>query len=54
MAAVELWAPARAVDLSLGDRACLAAAQWLSKPALTADQAWKGLDLDGIEVQLIR
>ena len=26
----------------------------VSEPALTGDQAWKGLDLDGIEVQLIR
>lgn len=52
--AAELWTPTRTAGLSLGDRACLALAHRLNKPALTGDQAWKGLDLDGIEVQLIR
>lgn len=54
MVAADLWASTRAAGLSLGDRACLAVAHRLSKPALTGDQAWKGLDLGGIEVQLIR
>lgn len=39
--------------LSLGDRACLALALRENAPVLTADQAWKGLDV-GVEVVLIR
>lgn len=48
-----LRAQTRDRGLSLGDRACLALAQELSLPALTADQAWTQLDL-GVAVQLIR
>lgn len=43
----------RAFGLSLGDRACLALAADLGIPALTADQAWAGLDI-GVKVELIR
>ena len=43
----------RAFGLSLGDRACLALAAELGLPALTADQAWAGLDI-GVQVELIR
>ena len=43
----------RQAGLSLGDRACLALAQHLNLPALTADRAWKGL-LPGLNVQVIR
>ncbi|HKV01746.1 MAG TPA: type II toxin-antitoxin system VapC family toxin [Ktedonobacteraceae bacterium] len=39
--------------LSLGDRACLALAQNLNLPALTADRAWETLSI-GIKVQVIR
>ena len=39
--------------LSLGDRACLAFAQKLGVPAMTADKAWAGLDI-GIEIRVIR
>jgi len=43
----------RQSGLSLGDRACLALAGELERPAATADKAWVGLDL-GIPVELIR
>ena len=43
----------RAAGLSLGDRACLALAHRLGVPALTTDQAWKGLDV-GVDIQHIR
>lgn len=43
----------RALGLSLGDRACLALAAELGMSALTADQAWAGLDI-GVAVELIR
>lgn len=39
--------------LSLGDRACIALAQRLGVPAMTADREWARADLD-IEVVLIR
>ncbi len=51
--AARLRAKSRAAGLSLGDRACLALAQRLGAPALTADRAWRGLDTD-VEVRLIR
>jgi PIN domain nuclease of toxin-antitoxin system len=43
----------KAHGLSLGDRACLALGQHFALPVLTADKAWKALDL-AIEVQLLR
>ena len=43
----------RAAGLSLGDRACLALAQKLGLPALTADGAWRGLEV-GIRIEHIR
>ena len=39
--------------MSLGDRACLALAIELGLPVLTADRAWRGLDV-GIEINFIR
>jgi ribonuclease VapC len=39
--------------LSLGDRACLALASRLRLPAMTADRAWAGLDIE-VAVSLIR
>ena len=39
--------------LSLGDRACLALAQKLGVPAMTADKAWAKLDI-GIKIEVIR
>ena len=39
--------------LSLGDRACLALAKSKNLPVLTADKAWKSLEI-GVKIQLIR
>lgn len=43
----------RHVGLSLGDRACLALAQYLNLPAITSDRLWKNLSL-GIAIEVIR
>jgi ribonuclease VapC len=43
----------RRSGLSLGDRFCLALAEASGSPVLTADRAWKDLDL-GVEITLIR
>lgn len=43
----------RALGLSLGDRACLALAENLGAPALTADRAWATLHI-GVKVEVIR
>jgi PIN domain nuclease of toxin-antitoxin system len=43
----------RQSGLSLGDRACLALAAELDRPAVTADKAWAELDI-GIRIELIR
>ena len=46
-----LRARTRAFGLSLGDRACLALAERLRLPVLTADRVWKELNLHiGVEV----
>lgn len=39
--------------LSLGDRACLALAQHLDAPAVTAESLWRNLPVD-VSIQLIR
>ena len=46
-------AKTRNKGLSLGDRACLALANQLGIPALTADSVWAELDID-VDIQLIR
>ena len=53
MTSAGLYVPAKKLGLSLGDRACLALAQSMGLPALTADRAWRDVDSD-IEVELIR
>ena len=40
--------------LGLGDRSCLALAQELGLPAVTADRVWGRLPIAGVEVRLIR
>jgi len=52
-AAGMLHARTRGTGVSLGDRYCLALAEELSLPVLTADRRWKTLNL-GIEITLIR
>ena len=42
------------LGLSLGDRACLATAYLQAGTALTADQVWAQLDLEGVAISCIR
>jgi PIN domain nuclease of toxin-antitoxin system len=49
-----LRATTREAGLSLGDRSCLALAQRLTLPALTADRAWGRLPGLTVEVRLLR
>jgi ribonuclease VapC len=51
--AARLRTATRAAGLSLGDRCCLALAERLQVPALTADRMWRNLPLT-IEVRAIR
>lgn len=51
--AAELVAATSDAGLSLGDRACLATAEAMDCPAVTADRTWTTLDLD-IEIIIIR
>lgn len=54
-ACAALRAPTRSAGLSLGDRACLALAQRLGLPAVTADRAWSDVaDAAGVDVHQIR
>jgi len=48
-----LWEGTHHLGLSLADRACLATALRRSAPVVTADRAWRNLDLD-VEVEVIR
>ena len=51
--AADLFGVTRGAGLSLGDRYCLALAQRLGVPALTADKQWADLQV-GVMVQVIR
>lgn len=51
--AASLWPQAKAHNLSLGDRACLALAVSESLPVLTADSKWSGVRVP-VEVRQIR
>ena len=52
-ASATLHGRTRASGLSLGDRACLALAEHMGLPALTADRMWTNVDAR-VEVRLIR
>lgn len=47
-----LYVLTQETDLCFGDRSCLGLAQRLELPVLTADTAWKNLNV-GVEVRLI-
>lgn len=49
----ELYPVTRRAGLSLGDRACIATAERLGVPVLTADRAWADLPL-GLPVEIVR
>ena len=49
----DLRCPTRSRGLSFADRACLALAQVLQRPAVTADRAWADLEV-GVEIRMIR
>ena len=51
--AAALQGPTKQFGLSMGDRACLAVAQHLAYPVITADKIWSKLDL-GLEIKVIR
>ena len=53
MAAGNMRALTRSLGLSLGDRCCLALAQELDAPLMTADRAWQNLDA-GLKIMVIR
>lgn len=53
LTAAALYPKTAGKGLSLGDRSCLALAQRLDAPAMTAEHAWAELKLD-IQVQLVR
>jgi PIN domain nuclease of toxin-antitoxin system len=48
-----LRVPTKALGLSVGDRACLALAEHLGVPAVTADRPWATLSI-GIQIEVIR
>jgi PIN domain nuclease of toxin-antitoxin system len=53
MLAASLLPATRPLGLSLADRACLALALRMELPAVTADRAWKDLDVD-VEIEVVR
>lgn len=50
----DLWPVTRPLGLSLADRACLALAIELRRPAVTADRDWDRLSIDGLAVHFLR
>lgn len=52
--AAALYPLTRDTGCSLGDRTCLALARTRNVPALTADRAWGGIAVEGLEILQIR
>ena len=52
--AARLAAQGKPLGLALGDRICLATAQVHGGRVLTTEQAWRGLVLEGAEIEVIR
>lgn len=52
--AAALYPLTKTSGCSLGDRTCLALAISRGVPALTADRAWSGISVEGLEIQQIR
>ena len=52
--AAALIVQTRPFGLGIADRLCLALAIERGRPALTADRAWAELQIDGLDVDLIR
>lgn len=50
----DLWPATSPLGLSLADRACLALALELRRPAVTADRSWSRLKIDGLVVRVLR
>jgi PIN domain nuclease of toxin-antitoxin system len=50
----ELRGPTRKLGLSLGDRACLAAARRTGYRVLTADEAWSRAKIRGVRIEIVR
>jgi PIN domain nuclease of toxin-antitoxin system len=53
-ASAELWDATRRRGLSLADRACLALTAAVSGLAVTTDTAWGGLDIEGVDIHVVR
>ena len=52
--AAKLHSLVQSKGLSLADRACIALGIKLQLPIYTADRVWKELQLDGVDIKLIR
>lgn len=50
----ELWTTTRRRGLSLADRACLALTAAVNGIAVTTDTGWAGLDIDGVNIHVVR
>ncbi|AVP88197.1 hypothetical protein phytr_12730 [Candidatus Phycorickettsia trachydisci] len=50
----DLYPQVKHKGLSLGDRTCIALGMKLKAPIYTADNAWTDLNLNGVDIRLIR
>lgn len=50
----DLWPATHPLGLSLADRAFLALALELRRPAVTADRSWSRLKIDGLVIRVLR